>query len=114
MLCHIIKRLSSTDTSRNLHWYVNENFESIGIKITDSESRDRLCQNQPVGTIWFRQQGLGKNLAYSRIDLYGTTGYGFGGAHNHMAEEDIQLRLTNGWGHYGAELKVQEINPMFG
>ena len=34
--------------------------------------------------------------------------------HNHMAEEDIQLRLTNGWGHYGAELKVQEINPMFG
>ncbi|RAH14447.1 MAG: hypothetical protein CMB20_003340 [Methanobacteriota archaeon] len=74
--CHIIKRLSNTDTSRNLHWYVDENFESIGMKIITTQNPETELCSKP--TCWddlvSTAKGLGEKLdMFMRIDLYGTT-----------------------------------------
>lgn len=74
--CHIIERNSNSDTSKNRHWYVDENFESIGMKVITTQTPEPemcekpSCWDELVNTAI----GLGDRLEiFMRIDLYATT-----------------------------------------
>lgn len=74
--CHIIERNSNSDTSINRHWYVDENFESINMKvITTQKPETEMCDkpdcwDELVNTAI----GLGERLGiFMRVDLYATT-----------------------------------------
>lgn len=74
--CHIIERNSNTDASKNRHWYVDENFESINMKVITTQVPEITMCEKP--TCWDELVnsaiGLGECLGiFMRIDLYATT-----------------------------------------
>ena len=74
--CHIIERRSSTDRSKNRHWYVNEEFESINMKvITTQKPETEMCPQPPCWDELIQTaKGLGREIGiFMRIDLYATT-----------------------------------------
>ena len=74
--CHIIERNSNTDTSKNRHWYVDENFESIGMKVITTQTPEpQLCAKPDCwDELLQTAKGLGEKLQmFTRIDLYATT-----------------------------------------
>jgi hypothetical protein len=74
--CHIIERNSNKDASLNRHWYVDEDFNSIGKKvITTQRPEEHLCEKPECWEeLVDMAKGLGGELGiFMRIDLYATT-----------------------------------------
>ena len=100
--CHVVERISNTDTSKNRHWYVDENYQSINMKVITTQTPEKEMSEKPDcwDELVATAKGLGEKLSmFMRIDLYATTrGAVFGeftpqpqGGKGFMPEADIWL-----------------------